>query len=995
MSPPDRDQAGEQPDAGPSSVGPQSARGHPSTSGQSSTKMIPSQQRSTSNIRPTYPQPYGSHASRASAAPSTSNTHTSYASFPSEQSARAPSTRQPQNIQPAPSAIPQDIRGYQNITSVEPAPKRPLWSLGSTLPRLRRLPAKPTRTAHPTPGSRSNIVQQPPTLRSTQPTAPRTKDPEVDDEHEVHRHDYADTTGNESDDAQGIVRSNTNEGGSSLQPIQEGAPLRDIASNGTSSGPANVQARPLIEHSFSSPTALDTANIRVVGEDILKQAAARQPGQSSRSAGKDTRPNDRLSKARQQLAEEAKHGTGLLAIQGSAVDATDHESEEDKASIDGVTSHPVEKRLRTSSTPFLPSQGFDVLVAEPSHKGVKELHTEVMGKKRSRADSHRSAMDQTRHPGLSGARPTPKGRAAGGPAAGVGVRKPSTQSHRRSSNATEDEGHQGSYFDEDMPLHELTHLERSGSRPQHGSRRSHRGESGVGADEIEARPVGGRSTSHRSSGGRDTRSAWLKHSMPSHAKRQKDEGERLSRDDEGEKGTSIEQGRNQKGRKGLGANEGRARHSEETVFSSFSTDREDQAVSEGYGNQTDEDGNEGAEEEHKGYVGEDDVLWLGGQGEFSDGTIAFPTTWARWRYHSREFLAELLATMLLITVGTAVDCQVTLSQTMGPNAGAYSNQNWAWGIAVASTIYLSGGRSGAHCNPAITLALAVFRGFPWFQVPIYFLAQLLGSLLGAAITYGIYLPAISAFEGGPHIRTLTGPHGTGRLFVTVPQLVFTPGSGFGTEVVATSILMAMVLAVGDETNSPPSDGLSALVLGLVVVMIGMSFGWPTSYAISPSRDLGPRLFLWMVGYGKELWTHNEYWWIYGPQVGCFTGGLLGALLYDAAIFTGEESPINYTREGWKQSTPSRLIRAVERVRVWVKPKRDEKGGARNEGLGNGELGNNDKADAISMSRVGRGSGMESQLSNGGDGYRRRQSHASQQLDAQELGRSQSASAEVA
>lgn len=385
-------------------------------------------------------------------------------------------------------------------------------------------------------------------------------------------------------------------------------------------------------------------------------------------------------------------------------------------------------------------------------------------------------------------------------------------------------------------------------------------------------------------------------------------------------------------------------------------------------------------DEQGGSQGYDEAedLWLGGQDTYADGSIAFPTVWSRWRYHSREFLAELLATMLLLTVGTAVDCQVTLSQSMGSNAGSFPNQNWAWGIAVASTIYLSGGRSGAHCNPAITLALAVFRGFPWAQVPFYWIAQLIGSFLGAAITYGIYLPAISAYEGGPDIRTLSGDHGTGRLFVTVPQLVFTAGSGFGTEVVATSILMAMVLAVGDETNAPPSDGLSALVLGFVVVMIGMSFGWPTSYAISPSRDLGPRIFLSMVGYGKELWTHNSYWWIYGPQIGCFVGALMGALLYDLAIFTGQESPINYTQQGWKQSTParvgSRLLNVGERLQFWIAPPR---------GAGRGREG--------SDGGVAEGEGIDAKVADLSSAQGRRQSHASQQLERQELGRSQSAS----
>lgn len=771
----------------------------------------------------------------------------------------------------------------------------------------------------------------------------------------MHGHDDAGTTGNKSYNAEGLTSANadseemglspttsgsTNAATGDLPPIREGEPLPTEQSTDVA---PDLQAGPRLDYSFSSPTAPDTANIGVVNDDQLNFGgyALQKSSQSAWSDPPPTEinsanlghqdveccdPQQRLSTARKQLAEEAQHGDGLLATQGSAVDAIDDDEEDEEllkikapSSRNGVTSHPASKHIKTSSMPFLPSQGFDVLVAEPSHKGADQLYTDALERKRSRAESqNRSAMDQTRHPGLSGARPTPRGRTAGGPAAGIGIRKPSTQSNRRPSNTTNEERNAAAYFDDNVPLHELTHLDGHGSnRYRCGSQQNPQTEE----NHFEPRPVGGRNSSHRSSNGHDTRSAWLSQSMPSHASRQRESEGRCSKEDDDGRQEILQQAGEQDAPRSAHGDKGGNRQSEETAYSASSAQRNREAGQTS--GQTGEDAELGLEEEEKGYSGEQRELWLGGQGTLADGSIAFPTVWSRWRYHSREFLAELLATMLLITVGTAVDCQVTLLQSMGSSAGAYPNQNWAWGIAVASTIYLSGGRSGAHCNPAITLALAVFRGFPWIQVPIYWSAQLLGSILGAAITYGIYLPAINRYEGGSNIRTLSGEHGTGRLFVTVPEVVFTAASGFGTEVVATSILMAMVLAVGDETNAPPSDGLSALVLGFVVVMIGMSFGWPTSYAISPSRDLGPRLFLSMIGYGKELWTHNSYWWIYGPQVGCFTGGLMGALLYDLSIFTGEESPINYTKQGWGQSTParigSRLLNSADRLEFWTSP----------------------------------------------------------------------------
>ncbi|TKY84715.1 hypothetical protein EX895_005795 [Sporisorium graminicola] len=852
--------------------------------------------RPTNSIRQQHPSTSNTSRTNSGAAPSTTTTHsTSYAS------ARAPSTattsqsslhtRTPAQLPhppPPPPAgtTPQPARGYENVTSIEPAPKRPLWSLGSTLPRVRRLPAaKPTKTAHPTPGSRSNIVQQPVSLvplhtpRSYTGNRAPTESTAGAPEAPVHEHDFAArTTLGPTYNVQGTTdadverqelsispttsASTTNAGAGDLTPIREGETLPTGQAHGSEAEQFSVMhARPRFDYSFSSPTAADTANVRFVGNNELGKLSS--DTQTDLGHHLDSDPQQRLATARQQLVEEAQHGDGLLATQGSAIEEHD-EVEDDK--------EPASRHIKTSSMPFLPSQGFEVLVSEPHHHNHRHHGTDQLERDKSRTESlSRSAMDKTRHPGLSGARPTPRGRAAGGPAAGVGTRKPS--STRRASNAAKNEA---GYFDDDAAAGEFAHLQRVGS----SSTRQPARQSQEEKNHIEARPVGGRSGG--SDKARDTRSAWLARTMPSHASRAGEEADakRTSRESESAGQPSLHQARDA-GHAG--------RYSDETAYSSYSADAHDGA-SQG----------DSAQDE------EEEEIWLGGQGTLSDGSIAFPTLWSRWRYHSREFLAELLATTLLITVGTAVDCQVALSQSMGPSAGAYSNQNWAWGIAVASTIYLSGGRSGAHCNPAITMALAVFRGFPWIQVPVYWAAQLLGSILGAAITYGIYLPAIDQYEGGRNIRTLAGEHGTGRLFVTVPQLVFTAASGFSTEVVATSILMAMVLAVGDETNAPPSDGLSALVLGLVVVMIGMSFGWPTSYAISPSRDLGPRLFLYMAGYGRELWTHNAYWWLYGPQAGCFAGALLGALLYDLAIFTGEESPINYTRQGWMQSTPAQI-----------------------------------------------------------------------------------------
>jgi glycerol uptake facilitator-like aquaporin len=139
-----------------------------------------------------------------------------------------------------------------------------------------------------------------------------------------------------------------------------------------------------------------------------------------------------------------------------------------------------------------------------------------------------------------------------------------------------------------------------------------------------------------------------------------------------------------------------------------------------------------------------------------------------------------------------------------------------------ASIHIAGGLSGAHCNPMISIGLAIFRGFPWAMVWQYILAQLAGAFCGAAISFGIYQPLIDVYEGGAGIRTITGDHPSAPIFVTIPQSVATPVTSFFNEFVASAVLGIMVLAIADEGNSPATDGMSALILGLVVTMIGMA-----------------------------------------------------------------------------------------------------------------------------------------------------------------------------
>jgi MIP family channel proteins len=243
----------------------------------------------------------------------------------------------------------------------------------------------------------------------------------------------------------------------------------------------------------------------------------------------------------------------------------------------------------------------------------------------------------------------------------------------------------------------------------------------------------------------------------------------------------------------------------------------------------------------------------------------------------REALAEFLGTFMLIVLGAGVVAQNVLSH--GAN-GSYLAINIGWGIAVTLGCYVAGGVSGAHLNPAVTLAVAVHRGFPWRKVPAYVVAQIAGAFTGAAVAFLAYREAFDAFDGG--VRQVSGPLATAGIFATYPQPFLSLGGGFVDQVVGTALLLAVVFALGDSRNQPPAQGFGPVIVGLLVVAIGMSFGFNAGYAINPARDLGPRLFTYLAGWGGQVWSAgNGWWWV--PLTAPPLGGVLGGFVYDACV----------------------------------------------------------------------------------------------------------------
>ncbi|KAK4705056.1 hypothetical protein P7C70_g1160, partial [Phenoliferia sp. Uapishka_3] len=178
-----------------------------------------------------------------------------------------------------------------------------------------------------------------------------------------------------------------------------------------------------------------------------------------------------------------------------------------------------------------------------------------------------------------------------------------------------------------------------------------------------------------------------------------------------------------------------------------------------------------------------------------------------------------------------------------------------------------------------------------------FLGQVMGAFVGAFIIYGNYMKALHEYDPDKLLVAPNGGNASASAFITIPNSQTSgTGIGFGQEVLATAVLTIVVLSLGDENNAPPGAGLGAVVIGFAITAIGMSLGWQTGYAINPARDFGPRMALWILGYGKQVWTHNHWWWIIGPICGPLVGSLAGGLMYDLCIFTGDGSIVNYTRE---------------------------------------------------------------------------------------------------
>lgn len=228
------------------------------------------------------------------------------------------------------------------------------------------------------------------------------------------------------------------------------------------------------------------------------------------------------------------------------------------------------------------------------------------------------------------------------------------------------------------------------------------------------------------------------------------------------------------------------------------------------------------------------------------------------------FVSEFIGTAVLLTLGDGVVANVVLVKTKGYSAGLVAI-TFGWAIAVFAGVLIAAPDSGAHLNPAVTLAFAALHKIPWSLVPLYLAAQLLGAMAGALLVWISYKQ---------HFDETTDATTKLSVFCTAPS-IRNAGHNFITEVVGTFIFILTVLYIIPPSNS--LGALNALPVALVVLGIGLSLGGPTGYAINPVRDLGPRIMhaiLPIKGKGHSDWTYS---WI--PVIAPIIGGLAAAYVY--------------------------------------------------------------------------------------------------------------------
>ncbi|TDH12673.1 hypothetical protein EPR50_G00049420 [Perca flavescens] len=242
----------------------------------------------------------------------------------------------------------------------------------------------------------------------------------------------------------------------------------------------------------------------------------------------------------------------------------------------------------------------------------------------------------------------------------------------------------------------------------------------------------------------------------------------------------------------------------------------------------------------------------------------------------RQALAECLGTLILVMFGCGAVAQLVLSDG---SHGMFLTVNFAFGFAAILGILVCGQVSGGHLNPAVTFALCLLGRERWRKFPIYFLFQTIGAFFGAGIIFSMYFDALIKHPGSFNV---TGPGSGAGIFATYPGEHLTILNGFFDQMIGTAALIVCILAIVDPYNNPIPQGLEAFTVGFVVLVIGLSMGFNSGYAVNPARDFGPRLFTAMAGWGGEVFTAGNGWFLV-PISAPFIGSIIGASIYQLMV----------------------------------------------------------------------------------------------------------------
>ncbi len=254
----------------------------------------------------------------------------------------------------------------------------------------------------------------------------------------------------------------------------------------------------------------------------------------------------------------------------------------------------------------------------------------------------------------------------------------------------------------------------------------------------------------------------------------------------------------------------------------------------------------------------------------------------------RWFVGEFFGTFLLVFFGCGSVCAaVATSAQVGVFQVAI-----VWGIGIATAIYLTGSLSGAHLNPAVTLAMAAWNGFPWRRVLPYYGAQFLGAFAAAAVLYGVFAGALRQYEktngivrgqpGSEASAMVFGefyPNPCGKALTPEARERMSGPAAFGAEVVATGILVLVILCCVDEKNQARPQILTAATIGLTVTLLISLFGPLTMASFNPARDFAPRVFSALAGWGTAPFCVNGIGWLTVYIIAPLLGGLLGGAIY--------------------------------------------------------------------------------------------------------------------